>query len=121
MRALKIPARQQGRGRTGAGAHGHHGGPSSVQQGGRAQLGALGRALRQAGWSDDTPVSVVSRAGWPDQLASDHTLASLAQAAMLHAGRPTVVVVGAGAQAVAMAPYTAPVEVAEAGIAGAAT
>ena len=85
------------------------------------QLARLGRHLQASGWPPETPVSVVSRAGWPDQLASDHTLASLAQAAMLHAGRPTVVVVGAGAQAVAMAPYTAPVEVAEAGIAGAAT
>ena len=45
-------------------------------------------------------VAVVSgplRAGWPDELASDHRLAGLAEAAVLHAGRPTVVVVGAGA------------------------
>jgi len=61
------------------------------------QLAQLGRRLRAAGWPEDTPVNVVSRAGWPDQLASDHALAGLAQAALLHAGRPTVVVVGAGA------------------------
>ncbi|MDE2396170.1 MAG: uroporphyrinogen-III C-methyltransferase [Burkholderiales bacterium] len=61
------------------------------------QLARLGRRLTQAGWSADTPVSVVSRAGWPDALASDHLLADLATAALLHAGRPTVVVVGAGA------------------------
>ena len=85
------------------------------------QLARLGRRLLSCGWSTDTPVNVVSRAGWPDQLASDHTLADLAQAAMLHAGRPSVVVVGAGALAVAAAPYTAPAEVAQAGIAGAAT
>lgn len=63
------------------------------------QLAALGRRLVQAGWPDDTPVNVVSRAGWPDQLGSDHALAGLAAASVLHAGRPTVVVVGAGARA----------------------
>jgi uroporphyrin-III C-methyltransferase len=84
------------------------------------QLAGLGRRLQASGWAPDTPVNVVSRAGWPDQLASDHTLAELAQAAMLHAGRPTVVVVGTGAAAVAVATYAAPVAAAEAGIAGAA-
>ena len=61
------------------------------------QLAKLGRRLLAAGWGEDTPASVVSRAGWPDELASDHRLADLAQAALLHAGRPSVVVVGAGA------------------------
>jgi len=61
------------------------------------QLGALARRLLEAGWSADAPVSVVSRAGWPDQLHSDHQVATLGHAAMLHAGRPTVVTVGAGA------------------------
>lgn len=61
------------------------------------QLGALGRRLRAAGWAADAPVQVVSRAGWPDSLASRHALADLGQAALLHAGRPTVVTVGAGA------------------------
>ena len=61
------------------------------------QLGALARRLRAAGWPNDTPASVVSRAGWPDSLASQHPLQALAQAALLHAGRPTVVTVGAGA------------------------
>lgn len=68
------------------------------------QLAALGRRLRAAGWPADTPVSVVSRAGWPDQLCSDHTPGTLAEAALLHAGRPTVVTVGAGASPVACAP-----------------
>lgn len=80
--------------------------------GGR-QLAALSRRLRAAGWSDDTPVSVVSRAGWPDELASDHLLADLGRAALLHGGRPTVVVVGVGAtavDAVAPAPKAAGVE-----------
>jgi uroporphyrin-III C-methyltransferase len=63
------------------------------------QLGALGRRLADAGWPRDTPVLVVSRAGWPDQLASDHRADTLAEAAMLHAGRPTVVTVGVGATA----------------------
>ena len=61
------------------------------------QLAALSRRLIDAGWPAETPVSVVSRAGWPDQLHSDHSVSTLAQASMLHAGRPTVVTVGAGA------------------------
>jgi uroporphyrin-III C-methyltransferase len=61
------------------------------------QLAALSRRLVAAGWAADTPVSVVSRAGWADQLHSDHTIATLGRASMLHAGRPTVVIVGAGA------------------------
>ena len=64
------------------------------------QLAALARRLIAAGWALDTPTSVVSRAGWPDQLHSEHTVATLGHAAMLHAGRPTVVTVGAGAVAV---------------------
>jgi uroporphyrin-III C-methyltransferase len=61
------------------------------------QLGALSRGLLSAGWPADTPVCVVSRAGWPDMLSSDHAVADLGSAAVLHAGRPTVVTVGAGA------------------------
>jgi uroporphyrin-III C-methyltransferase len=61
------------------------------------QLAALGRRLLAAGWPAETPVCVVSRAGWPDQIASDHRPGTLAEAALLHAGRPTVVTVGAGA------------------------
>lgn len=67
------------------------------------QLAALSRRLIAAGWSADTPASVVSRAGWPDQLHSDHTVDSLGRASMLHAGRPTVVTVGAGAAPIASA------------------
>ena len=63
------------------------------------QLAALARRLMAAGWRGDTPASVVSRAGWPDALHSEHATADLGQAAMLHAGRPTVVTVGAGAVA----------------------
>lgn len=62
------------------------------------QLAALSRRLIEAGWTTDTPVSVVSRAGWPDQLQSDHSVATLPRASLLHAGRPTVVTVGAGAR-----------------------
>ena len=65
------------------------------------QLAALSRRLRSAGWPDDTAVSVVSGAGWPDPIHSDHTVLNLARAAMVHAGRPTVVTVGAGAAAIA--------------------
>ncbi len=67
------------------------------------QLAALSRRLIAAGWPAATPASVVSRAGWPDQLHSDHRIDSLGRATVLHAGRPTVVTVGAGA-----APLTAP-------------
>ena len=83
------------------------------------QLGRLGRRLLACGWPDDTAVSVVSRAGWPDELASDHRLGELAQASMLHGGRPTVVVVGAGARAIAAAPSA--IAAGQAGLAGAAT
>ena len=65
------------------------------------QLGALSRGLLDAGWPAATAVCVVSRAGWPDQIASDHHIDTLAEAALLHSGRPTVVTVGAGACAVA--------------------
>jgi uroporphyrin-III C-methyltransferase len=68
------------------------------------QLAALSRRLLATGWPDDTPTSVVSRAGWPDQLHSDHALNQLAQASVLHAGRPMVVIVGAGAKPLGDAP-----------------
>nr|WP_297384813.1 uroporphyrinogen-III C-methyltransferase [uncultured Roseateles sp.] len=61
------------------------------------QLAALARRLLTAGWAPDAPVSVVSRAGCADALASEHEVATLGAASMLHRGRPTVVVVGAGA------------------------
>ena len=73
------------------------------------QLAALSRRLAQAGWADDAPVSVVSRAGWPDQLHSDHSVATLARASVLHAGRPTVVTVGAGAAPTAVDSAQTPV------------
>ncbi|UXH79458.1 uroporphyrinogen-III C-methyltransferase [Roseateles amylovorans] len=71
------------------------------------QLAALSRRLIAAGWPADTPVSVVSRAGAADALASEHRVDTLPAAAMLHRGRPTVVVVGAGAAPVAASPGSA--------------
>lgn len=65
-----------------------------------ARLGELSRRLQAAGWPAATPVQVVSRASWPDQIASDHALCDLAAATVLHSGRPTVVIVGVGATAV---------------------
>jgi uroporphyrin-III C-methyltransferase len=62
------------------------------------QLAALGRRLLAAGWPANTPVHVRSCAGSTASLGSDHALADLAHAALLHAGRPTVVTVGAGAR-----------------------
>jgi uroporphyrin-III C-methyltransferase len=61
------------------------------------RLAALARRLVQQGWPADTPAMVVSRAGWLDQLHTDHALQALGQAALLHGGRPAVVIVGAGA------------------------
>jgi uroporphyrin-III C-methyltransferase len=77
----------------------HHADTEVFYMAGR-QLGALSRALRRAGWPEDTPVCVVSRAGWPDSMSSSHRVHDLASAAVLHAGRPTVVTVGAGATVV---------------------
>lgn len=67
------------------------------------QLAALSRQLRKAGWAGDTAVCVVSCVGAPDALSSDHTVASLGEAALLHAGRPTVVTVGVGATPIGVA------------------
>lgn len=61
------------------------------------QLPALAQRLLEAGWPPDTPVLAVSRAGWPDARSSQHTVHSLAAASAVHSGRPTVVIVGAGA------------------------
>lgn len=71
------------------------------------QLAALSRKLLEAGWAPDTPCSVVSRAGWPDALSSEHAVSGLAAATLLHRGRPTVVVVGSGAAPVAGEPRPA--------------
>jgi uroporphyrin-III C-methyltransferase len=113
--ATQRPLTRRGKGRsvslttamsqTGELSAGRHADTEVFYMAGR-QLGKLSRALRAAGWSLDTPVCVVSRAGWPDALASDHALSALGAAAVLHAGRPTVVTVGAGAAAVATAPKT---------------
>jgi uroporphyrin-III C-methyltransferase len=65
------------------------------------QLGALSAKLLLAGWPGHTPACVVSRAGWPDALTTDHSVASLVDATEPHADRPAVVTVGAGAQPVA--------------------
>ncbi len=63
------------------------------------QLAGLGRRLQAGGWAADAPVCVVSRAGWNDELRSDHALHDLGHAALVHGGRPTVVTVGVGALA----------------------
>jgi len=65
------------------------------------QLAALGRRLVAAGWPGETPALVVSRAGWPDELGSEHSVATLGDATVLHSGRPTVVTIGVGATPVA--------------------
>ena len=68
------------------------------------QLGALAAHLMEAGWPGSTPACVVSRAGWPDALTTDHTVATLADATTPHADRPAVVTVGAGARPVQASP-----------------
>ena len=71
------------------------------------QLAELSGKLLEAGWPADAPASVVSRAGWPDMLATDHTVATLADATATHTDRPAVVTVGAGARPVGVAHATA--------------
>jgi uroporphyrin-III C-methyltransferase len=109
----KRPLTRRGRGRSvslttsmteeGRPQDGRHADTEVFYMAGR-QLGALARELRSAGWPADTPISVVSRAGWPDCLSSAHSLADLAAASVIHAGRPTVVIAGIGAASVAAAP-----------------
>jgi uroporphyrin-III C-methyltransferase len=80
-------------GRLGAGRHAD---TESFYMAGK-QLAALSRRLVEAGWPTTTPALVVSRAGWPDELASEHRIATLGDATVLHSGRPTIVTVGVGA------------------------
>ncbi|TAK92549.1 MAG: uroporphyrinogen-III C-methyltransferase [Aquabacterium sp.] len=61
------------------------------------QLDPLSKGLLDAGWPAETTVSVVSRAGWPDMRHTMHTVGTLGDASSVHAGRPTLVIVGAGA------------------------
>lgn len=68
------------------------------------QLAALSAHLMDAGWPGATPVCVVSRAGWPDAVTTDHSVATLADATTPHADRPAVVTVGAGARPVTASP-----------------
>lgn len=70
------------------------------------QLAPLSQGLLDAGWPSDTEVSVVSRAGWPDMRHTVHTVASLDDASAIHAGRPTLVIVGAGAMSIASHPIS---------------
>lgn len=70
------------------------------------QLAPLSKGLLDAGWPGDTEVSVVSRAGWPDMRHSLHTVATLDDASAVHAGRPTLVIVGAGATDIPDEPLT---------------
>ena len=79
---------------------GRHADTESFYMAGR-QLAGLSRRLIDAGWPAETPALVVSRAGWPDEIASDHRVDTLVDATVLHAGRPTIVTVGVGATPVA--------------------
>ena len=81
---------------------GRHADTESFYMAGK-QLAALSRRLVASGWRPDTPALVVSRAGWSDQIASEHAVGTLGDATVLHSGRPTVVTVGVGARAVAAA------------------
>jgi uroporphyrin-III C-methyltransferase len=68
------------------------------------QLAALQRRLLASGRAASTPVLVVSNAGAQDERTSELEVSCLAEAAMLHGGRPLVVIVGAGAVPVAASP-----------------
>ena len=86
--------------RSGDLAAGRHADTESFYMAGK-QLAALSRRLLDAGWPADTPALVVSRAGWPDQIATEHAVATIGDATVLHSGRPTILTVGAGATSVA--------------------
>lgn len=104
--ALQRPLTRRGLGRSvalatamtrdGAGPTSRHADTEVFYMAGR-QLGTLSRHLVEKGWPAHAPAYVVSRAAWPDQLSTELAVGDLAQAAELHAGRPTVVVVGVGA------------------------
>ena len=85
--------------RSGELSAGRHADTESFYMAGK-QLAALSRRLVAAGWPAATPALVVSRAGWPDQIASAHRVATLGDATVLHSGRPTIVTVGVGAEPV---------------------
>jgi siroheme synthase len=89
--------------KTGELVAGRHADTESFYMAGK-QLAALSRRLVAAGWPAQTPALVVSRAGWPDQIASEHVVATLGDATVLHSGRPTVVTVGVGAAAIGATP-----------------
>lgn len=64
------------------------------------KLAILAEQLLQVGWSVETPVLLVSDAGTRQEQASEATVGRLASAGERHAGRPTIVIVGAGARPV---------------------
>ncbi|MEK8087806.1 uroporphyrinogen-III C-methyltransferase [Aquabacterium sp. A3] len=70
------------------------------------QLAPLSQGLLDAGWPTNAEVSVVSRAGWPDMRHTVHTVGTLDEASAIHAGRPTLVIVGAGATELPDEPLT---------------
>ena len=72
------------------------------------QLSALAHRLMQAGWPSHTPTCVVSRAGCSDQICSEHNLDQLHSASALHAGRPSIVTVGVGAEPICPLPLQSP-------------
>jgi uroporphyrin-III C-methyltransferase len=88
--------------KSGALTAGRHADTESFYMAGK-QLAALSRRLVEAGWPADTPALVVSRAGWPDQMSSEHRVSTLGDATVLHSGRPTIVTVGVGAAAIGTA------------------
>lgn len=92
-RSVSLTTAVSSDGRLGAGRHAD----TEVFYMAGKQLAALGRKLAEAGWPAATLVLAVSRAGWPDELASEHMVATLGDATLLHSGRPTVVTVGVGA------------------------
>ncbi|MBW8831422.1 MAG: uroporphyrinogen-III C-methyltransferase [Burkholderiales bacterium] len=98
--------------RTGA-VHASHTADTEVFYMAGKQLCALSRRLIESGWPSDSPACAVSRAGWPDQLHSDHTIATLPRASLLHAGRPTIVTVGAGARALRATAQRNPIDASE--------
>jgi uroporphyrin-III C-methyltransferase len=64
------------------------------------QLTQLLTPLQAAGWSVDTPIRLVSNAGSAKPIISAGAVGDLASLARYHAGRPTITMIGVGAQAI---------------------
>jgi uroporphyrin-III C-methyltransferase len=64
------------------------------------QLAQLHEPLQKAGWSRDAPVRLVSNAGSANPEISSGSIKDLADLANCHSGKPTIAIIGVGAQSI---------------------